>query len=136
MSKKMVEIAKICLEHKSRGGMCSSCKNSEICDKMLEVEMARSILKELVELEKYRYSARIGLLKQLPIGQEVFFVVSERGTQTNECVEFVKKEKITLIKTDEEGTVYHTANKDFKAEDVGTKVFLTYEDAENSRKKE
>ena len=131
MSKEMIEIAKTCLEHKAKGGMCETCSQCNICEPMLEVEMARTILKELDYLDQYRFNARIGMFKFLPVvGQEVFFIVRGRDMLSNQYVEFIKSEKISWIKIDEECTTYHTANKDFKKEDIGNTIFLTYDDAE------
>ena len=135
MSKEMMKIAKTCLEHKSKGGMCVTCSQCNICESMLEVEIARTLLKELEYLDQYRFNARIGLFKFMPVvGQEVFFV--ESGRYVYQYVEFVKSEKINWIKIDEDGNTYHTANKEFTSDDVGKTIFLTYEDAEKSRKKE
>ena len=135
MSKEMMKIAKTCLEHKAKGGMCVTCSQCNICEPMLEVEIARTLLKELEYLDQYRFNARIGLFKFMPVvGQEVFFVVS--GRYVYQYVEFVKSEKISWIKIDEDGNTYHTANKEFTSDDVGKTIFLTYEDAEKSRKKE
>lgn len=137
MSKEMIEIAKTCLEHKAKGGMCETCSQCNLCEPMLEVEIARTLLKELEYLDQYRFNARIGLFKFMPVvGQEVFFVVSGRDMFSNQYVEFVKSEKISWIKIDEDGNIYHTANKEFTSDDVGKTIFLKYEDAEKSRKKE
>ena len=137
MSKEMIEIAKTCLEHKAKGGMCETCSQCNLCEPMLEVEIARTLLKELEYLDQYRFNARIGLFKFMPVvGQEVFFVVSGKDILSNQYVEFVKSEKISWIKVEGDGNTYHTENKNFKSHDVGKTIFLTYEDAEKSRKKE
>ena len=88
----MIDIAKICLKHQAAGGRCASCPNCNICEPMLEVEIARTLLKELEYLDQYRFNARIGLFKFMPVvGQEVFFVVSGRDMFSNQYVEFVKQ---------------------------------------------
>ena len=105
---------------------CNPCHEScfEDCDKCV-------VQKCFDKLGVYEEMEENNLIPRLKIGTVIYF--HSQGWNGSKFVSFIQNEEITKIHIGEDFLNYGTASNIFTWEDVGKKVFLTKEEAEQSR---
>lgn len=85
------------------------------------------------KLIKYEDLEESGKIINLYIGDNIYFRVKGMN-QFGEYVDFIQTQKIRRIDIDKNGILYCTASVKFIEYDIGKKVFLTREEAEEKLK--